>query len=136
MEHHVPGKAVPIETQIDRAKQLSIFKVRGKVSVDETLKALTSFYEGQPTRNALWDFREGSLANFSEEAISDSAKHSSLLASRFRQARPQGKTAAVTPGDLDFGIASQYVAYTGLGPHEMRVFRTMEQAVQWLCERI
>ncbi|MEW5914193.1 MAG: hypothetical protein AB1814_16680 [Thermodesulfobacteriota bacterium] len=123
---------MPIDTQIDRAKQLTIFKVKGAVSVSEAQKALISFYEGHPTQNTLWDCREGSLENFWEGAVADSARLSLSLASRFRQARPQGKTAAVTPSDLDFGIASQYVAYAGLSPYEFRVFRQMAQALQWL----
>ena len=125
---------MPIELTIDQAKDLTILKVTGDASVEEIIGALDAYYRGQPTRNALWDFSQGSLASFSLETISQAAEHSLILARKHSQIRQGGRTVAVAPKDVDFGISNQYIALAAGSPHRLKVCRSMAEALRWLEE--
>lgn len=123
---------MPITLTIDRAKKLAILKVTGNPSVKEIMGAFEAYYQGQPTRNLLWDFSEGSVASFSFETINRAVKQSLALAREYSETRQPGRTAAVTPKDIDYGIASQYVALSIDSPHRFKVCRSMAEAMKWL----
>ena len=47
-----------ITTTIDHDRELTIHAVIGYTYFDETMVTLKQFWEGQPARNELWDFRK------------------------------------------------------------------------------
>ena len=121
-----------ITTSVDNDKQLTTHTVIGEVSFEEEMTTLKKFWEGQTTRNVMWDFRKASLARVSSgktEAIMDYIKHHSGKYSG-------GKTALVASGDLEYGLSrfSQTLAEMKSYPLQLEVFRSFEAAIQWLGE--
>ena len=118
-----------------RARDLTVFKITGDAPAEKIMAALESYYHKGPTQNSLWDFSEGSLASFSLQGITRATRRSMALASQHKQERQQGKTVAVAPKDIDFGILKQYIALAEESPHQLMVCRNLDQAWQWLEEK-
>ncbi len=47
---------MPITSQTDESKQLTVFTGTGEISFEEVRDAIESFYAGSYTLNVLWDF--------------------------------------------------------------------------------
>jgi len=121
-----------ITTSVDNDKQLTTHTVIGEVYFEEEMTTLKQFWEGQTTKNALWDFRKASLARVSSketETIMDYIKHHSGKCS-------VGKTALVASGDLEYGILrmAQTLAEIKGFYLQLEIFRSFEEAIQWLGE--
>ena len=120
-----------IETLIDQSKDLTIATGTGELSFHDISHAIQSFYEGTPTSNVLWDLREAMVSDISTEHISQIANN---LRS-FREKGREGKTAIVSSMDVTFGMARMFQLLTeslGESRIEMRVFRDLDEALQWL----
>ena len=53
---------MPISTEIDKSRKLTVYTVTGQVSLDEILNSLEGFYESpEVTLNVLWDGRNAKL---------------------------------------------------------------------------
>ena len=50
-----------ITENIDPSRQLSTFTATGKISSNEIVETIESFYKKQPRNNVLWDFRYADL---------------------------------------------------------------------------
>ncbi len=124
---------MPITTEVDNDRQLTIHTVIGDVSFDEVILALKQFWEDPHTINVLWDIRKGSVTNvFSKEA--------ELIVNYVKNhlgKRPEGKTAMVVSGDLEFGISRMGQALVEINriSLHMEIFRSYEEAIQWLGEQ-
>lgn len=95
------------------------------------MEVLESFYKN-PTKNILLDFshrEEASLILTSE----DLAKLFNRLTTK-KGNRPAGKTAIVAPDDLRFGMSRMAEAFAEIEklPWEMKAFRSMDEAINWL----
>jgi hypothetical protein len=119
-----------IETQVDRLRKLTIFTVSGTVTAREFAIAIRSFYAGEITLHALWDFRQGNV-ELSEEEIWNLARSVSTLNLSTRRG---GKTAFVAEEGSPFGLAKMYQLITDTMslPFEIKVFTSLEDANNWL----
>ena len=119
-----------IESQVDRSRKLTIFTVSGKVNAREFAVAIRSYYAGEVTLYALWDFREGNVELTDDEIWNLARSVSTLNLSR----RIGGKTAFVTEEGTPFGLAKMYqlIADTMSLPFEIKVFTDLQEAHQWL----
>jgi len=119
-----------IETQLDRSSKLTIFTVSGKVTAREFAIAIRSFYAGEITLHALWDFRKGNVELTGDEIWNLARSVSTLNLST----RRGGKTAFVTEEGTTFGLAEMYqlITKTMSLPFEIKVFTVMEEAKHWL----
>jgi len=119
-----------IETQLDRSRKLTTFTVSGKVTAREFAIAIRSFYAGEITLHALWDFRKGNV-DLTDDEIWNLARSVSTLN---LTARRGGKTAFVTEEGTPFGLAEMYqlITKTMSLPFEIKVFTVMEEAKNWL----
>lgn len=122
---------MPITSQLDPSRELTTFVGKGKVSIDDILEMLKPFFEGQVTKNILWDFREatpdiGDLKGQLRRLVKTS--------DRARELRSDGKTALIASSDLVYGLLRMYQTFAELRglAHKVRVFRAMEEAHQWL----
>ena len=116
--------------RITCSKQLTINIVAGELLFDGAVEAVKEFYEVKPTRDGLWDLREGTWEDLSDVRINIIigfvAKHAHV--------REGGRTAMVVPADIDYGIARTAQSYAQNLPFEIGVFRTMDEAIKWLTE--
>ena len=60
---------MPITSQVNAEKQLTIVTATGELSFDEVRDAITSFYEGDHTLKVLWDIREASARGLSSRQV-------------------------------------------------------------------
>lgn len=123
---------MPITSKIDPSKQLTTFTVIGKISSDEIIQKIESFYKKQVRNNVLWDFRYSDLDAliFSNELES--------IASKFFKANCKfqkiGKTAVVASTDLWFSIAKMYAKFIKIRDlsNKIQIFRFKDEAIKWL----
>jgi len=121
---------MPIHTEINREKQLTMHRVVGEVSFEEAMATLQAFYSGNPTLNVIWDMTEGTIRALTSgqlEKIMDSVSPASVK-------REGGKTAGVAPEDIDFGLARMFqivAELTGYKP-SVRIFRELRDALDWM----
>ena len=112
------------------ASDLTIFTVIGPVTHSEIKEAIDEFYEGVASKNVLWNLAGGNFELISDTDIQDLSK---IPKAQF-MARKGGKTAIVADKDLAYGMARAYEARTHIDslPFDTKVFRTIEDAYQWL----
>ncbi len=120
---------MPIHTDMNREKQLTIHTVIGEVSFEEAMATPNAFYSDNPTLNVIWDLTEGTMRALSSdrlEKIMDSISPAS-------KKRTGGKTAGVAPADIDFGLARMFQVFAELSGYKpsVRIFRELKEAVDW-----
>lgn len=121
-----------ISKMTDRSKGLTIFTATGELTFADQIAALKDFYEGNPTKNELWDMRKITGSRISSEEL----RQVTLFTKRYEQRRQGGKSALVMTTDLDFGLGrmSDALAESEQLPWKIRAFRSMEKALEWLDE--
>lgn len=119
-----------INTSIDASKDLTVFTVRGEVCTSDVLSAIEAFYQGSPTSLVLWDLSAAVLAGVSAGDVSGIAR---MLKQTNKRAQ-RGKTALVGSEGVNFGMARMFESMAEMEdmPTEYAVFRTLEEARQWL----
>ncbi len=125
---------MPITSLRDEERQLTVFTATGEISFDEVTNAITSFYAGDYTLKVLWDMRDATAREITSRQVEQIA----LLLEEYRQQRSIGvKTAIVTPTDLNYGLSRMLVSFVEIReehyPVFMKVFRTMNEALNWLA---
>jgi hypothetical protein len=118
---------------VDRERNLTTFTVAGQTTAEEQIRALDEFYSSEPTLHTIWDFRQITGQRISTEDLK-------RIIGRERQQtslRAGGKTALVTKTDLDFGLGRMADTFAELEklPYEIRTFRSIDKAIEWLEER-
>jgi hypothetical protein len=120
-----------ITFKVDPSKHLSTFIVTGKISSNEIIGTIESFYKKKFNNNVLWDFRYANVnLTFSNELenIANSFFRSNW---KFQNI---GKTAIVGSADLWFSIAKMYAKFIKISDlsNKIQVFRFMDEAIKWL----
>ncbi len=121
---------MPINKNIDKTKNLATFKMTGIISFDDFKKVITDYNNEEPLENTLFDLREaeGSGTQYSYEKIIQLMDFAELS----RPGLEKGRTALVVSKDVHYGICKIVEAYTYSRKIEYRVFRKMEEALEWL----
>ena len=118
----------------DPEKNLTVLTGTGELSFEEVSEAIAGFYEGSPTLHVLWDLREARASHITSEQVNQIASSLSVL----RNTREGGKTALVTPIDATYGMVRMFQLFLeslGQSDIQMRAFRDMDEALQWMKER-
>ena len=121
---------MPITSKIDLENDLTIFTAEENPSFEEFMAAVKLFYDGDPTRNVLWNFREGSGWELTGEHL----KRLSQYASRIDKSRPGAKTAMVASDELSKSLSNLFMLF---GQSEklkikMKIFKTETEALAWI----
>ena len=118
---------------IDPAQHLATTTLSGAIEAREIRDAFEDMLahpDFAPGMNSLWDLREAQLETISVEAVQRLvafvAKHS--------EARGEGRAALVAESDVAFGICRIYEAFASALPTDVRAFRRLEEATEWLTE--
>jgi len=119
-----------IETKYDLPKDLTIFKVVGKMVIVDFYDCLESYHEGEVTPLTLWDLTEADISEISSDEISNFAQYSR----NFAEIRRGGKTAIVFNDSFDYGLGRMFAIYLELAdvPFEIDTFRSLDNAKKWL----
>jgi len=127
---------VPISTEIDKSRQLTIYTATGDVSVDEIISTLEGFYRSpEVTLNVLWDGRNAKLKPLSLKDLSKIMGYRKHHKDH-RLARRGGKTAIVSPSHVESGVfevAEMFKASLARRlSYEVQTFSSAEEAATWL----
>ncbi|KMY68528.1 hypothetical protein AAU61_02410 [Desulfocarbo indianensis] len=114
----------------DLEQNLTFFEVRGAVGRRELEEAIASFYEGGPTRCVLWDLRQADLQRLATQDVRGLIRF--MEQNNF--IRAEGRTALVAPRDADYGLARMGEVFAEGLPTQFGVFRSLEQALEWLAQ--
>jgi len=110
--------------------EATVHEVVGEVTFQELLDAVTTYYEGSPTRHVVWDLTKGSIEKLNFEQLHELAE---II--RDRSHSVCGESIAwVAPRDVDYGCCREIEAITSFLPSESKVFRTMEETWSWFSE--
>jgi hypothetical protein len=122
-----------IETTKNNKHNMTIYKCSGVLTTQEMIDAINSLYNGQPTKYTLWDFSKASLKDIPAEGIRKIFE----LIKKMGTVRKGGKTAAVTPSDLGYGMARmfQIMSDTDDFPFKIEIFINYREASQWLLSQ-
>lgn len=119
-----------VETIIYCQQNYTLQECTGLVTNKELLDTAQSFFGGSHTRYVIWDFSVAQMINISPETIQK------LVAIWLKQKarRRGGKTAVVAPADLEYSFSNilDTISELNEAPFETRVFRSLEDAKQWL----
>jgi hypothetical protein len=109
---------------------ITTFTVTGPVTYEELIATIESAY-GSIGLAVLWDVTDGSFASMDQARIR-------TIAQRVAGIRKGGYTAYIGAGLLEFGILRTYEAYAEMSgaTHQVAVFRTREEGVEWLRSRL
>jgi hypothetical protein len=121
---------MPINSTIDHSRDLTIHTGTGDVSFEEVMTTLRQSWEGQTTKNALWDARKAKTPDLSSHDLERIADYIMTHAEK----RAGGKSAMVAPSELEYGLSRVYDAWHDIRrfPFQFRVFRSIEEANEWL----
>ena len=119
-----------IETKIDEEKDLTVQTVSGSFTVEDICDELERYYAGHATMLILWDIIRADLSSWQADQIVSLVKK----AKGYSHLRAGGKTAIVISKDLNFGISRMFQSYAENDKiaFEIRVFRDIERAKEWL----
>lgn len=109
---------------------LTIFTVIGDALFAEVMDMLERIYRKNPTLNNLWDLRQGSAINLTYDHLVSIVEYIAKVAGK----RKGGKTALVSPRDVDYGILRTIDAFGELNqlPFLIQVFRDFDEAIIWI----
>jgi hypothetical protein len=123
---------MPITSRVDEKNQLTIVTGTGDLSFDEVRDAITSFYGGSYTLKVIWDLRDAMAREISSRQVEQIA----LLLEKYGGRSKGVRTAIVTPTDLNYGLSRMLISFVEIReeryPVFMKVFRTMDEAENWL----
>ena len=111
-------------------QNLTIFRILGRVSPDEIINALKTFYLGETTSFTIWDFSEGTASKLSRNDIHELVLFSKSLS----DVRKEGKTAIVAPSSLEYGLGRMFEIFADIEnlQFEINTFHTLGEAKDWL----
>lgn len=118
---------MPAGFQIDAERGLIVSQASGVVTEDDLREHQTKLRQDpdfDPGYDQLWDFRDVTEISVSSEAIRDLA--------RARSFDPGARRALVAVSDVGFGVARMFAALHDDAPEEVQVFRSVEEARDWL----
>ena len=125
---------MPITSHVDKTKNLIIYTLTGELTLDDIQSKIKSFWEAHDlTLNALWDIRQAKLTNLKS---SDMVSITALIGQythRFEE-RKGGKSAVVASSDLQYGFSRILGALYEIEdfPTQLKIFRIMDEALEWL----
>jgi len=120
-----------ITAKINPSKQFSTFIVTGKISSNEIVETIESFYNKKHSRKVLWDFR---YADLQELIFSHELEN---IASSFFESKCNfqqiGKTAIVALPDLWYIVAKMYAKFVEIKnlSDYIQIFRFVDEAINW-----
>jgi len=127
---------MPITSEVEKTKNLTIYTLTGELTLDEILNALKSFWEAHTlTLNLLWDARSAKVSQLKSEEVAKITGFIGQYKHRFEE-RKGGKAAIVASSNLQYGLSrilGTFYEIEGF-PTQLRIFRIMDEAMEWLDE--
>jgi hypothetical protein len=121
-----------MDLRIDIEKDIAYLKLSGKIDKDTflyTFELTVSDENYKKGMGRIWDLRDANLSCLQSKTLVEIAQYPN----KFPAGINDVKVAFVAHRDIEFGLA-RMVEMSSLGATEIRVFRTMDQAKEWMTE--
>lgn len=121
---------MPITSNIDPEKVLTIFTVKGNPLFEEFMAVVKSFYDGDPTQNVLWHIDQASVWDLSGKDIQKLAQY----APRIDKSRAGAKTAFVASDELSKSLSNLFMLFGQSSELkiQIQIFKSMDEALAWI----
>ena len=120
--------------EIDTNQSIARVTLHGELIIDEFLalyEELLLHPQFLPKMSIIWDSRDASAVKFTS---SDLQRIGNFVREKTIE-RGEGKVAWVVSADFEYGMGRMYELMTeGYIPVTFRVFRSIEEATQWVME--
>jgi len=123
---------MPILHTINRDLKLVMSSWVGDISDSDLLPSYRKLYDDaswQPGFSEIVDLRDAELSSVTSEAL---RRLASMVDGYTRGKCEQFKTAVIAPSNLPFGIARMYEVYADTSPEDVKVFRDLKPAFEWI----
>jgi len=110
--------------------ELTVYETQGPMTVADVSDTVTSCLTDDPTQLVIWDIRAASFSG----VTADDLRNVVIRARPLADSRAGGKTAIVSSGGAEFGLARLFQIYAELyeAPIDIKVFDAMDNAIDWL----
>ena len=118
-----------IEYQLDSENKFLLIKISGVLDFELLTGAaekLMTSSEFPSDINTIYDMSKMDFSNITTEF------EEKVVQLRQQLDRGNAKIACVTPSDVGFGMGRMYEVLSGNLPQQVRVFRTLEEAKDWI----
>ncbi|MFO7893080.1 MAG: STAS/SEC14 domain-containing protein [Longimicrobiales bacterium] len=118
---------MPIESRFDSDRNLLITVAEGRLTADDVRthqRTLASAPDFHPSADHLFDLSRVTHFDVDPDRIRDLASVSIFSETSRR--------AVVAPRDVLFGLSRMYSGYRDVAAENLRVFRTLKEALAWL----
>jgi hypothetical protein len=123
---------MPIATSVEPTTGARLHEVTGYLNLEELGGTLTKIYESDDfnaDQDVLWNLLKANLAAFS---VDDVRQVTHLVKNNWGTSE-KSRAALVVARDLDYGLTRMYQQLLeGQSSGEVRVFRNLVEAVEWL----
>jgi hypothetical protein len=122
---------MPITTHRNPSRNLTTFKCDGGLSFNEIVAVIERFFRGSvapPTNKIIWDMQNVSVATLTADHI----YHIANLVSGYTAKDKNTNIAVVISKDIDFEIAKKFREKATDALKIIKVFRKIEEAIEWL----
>jgi len=122
---------MPIHRYYDAESDILVLQPEGGLTMD-MIRALNDKVincdEYPPYVNTIWDMRKTDYRNINKQFLEELIE----LRKEIMPVRGKAKLAYVASSDFEFGITRMYEMLSVDIPQQMHIFRTIEEAKQWL----
>lgn len=118
-----------LEVTHDSDNNILIIKIIDLINLDELKKSATKIFSSGDIPhdiNTLYDLQDMEFSNITTEF------QERLILFRESLDRGNAKIACVTSTDLGFGLSRRYEALSDHLPQQVRIFRSIDEAKNWL----
>lgn len=119
-----------IDAKFVLSKDLTTFKVVGKITGDDINEWKTRHYSGNVTSLHLWDLTQADLSEVSTDDIIVDVERTKMVV----DIRKDGKSAFVCRDGLEYGLCRMRETFAEIKdiPIEYETFRCLDEAREWL----
>ena len=124
---------MPIQYEVDREKRLMITRATGQLTPSELFSYLDAIIADPANEQCdeIYLFDDVDLSQVSSADVRTLARRAAEVSSG-----DPFRVAFVAPRDADFGMVRMFQAFRELGDDRMAVFRTLDDACDWLGVKV
>ncbi len=123
---------ISIDIDRDRDRELATITIKGDLEAGEMDPVLKKYFANSPCKSTIYDSSEGCWSNLSADFLRRMVSKSKVYS------RAGAKTAMVFADPVSFGIGRMVESNCAIAGYENEIecFHSLEEATNWVCERV
>ena len=126
------GGNMAIQHRIEKNFRVVLFIHTGVVEDAEFVDYYRTFFQQSAVELSFDRIIDLQQADSSVRSVDALQQVVEIMEAAYEDAAPIPKTAVIAPEDVSFGLGRMFQAFDSLGPGQFSVFRTLEDALNWL----